>query len=145
MLLRLTWLVYAIWLMLSFSVHAQSAEMRVIAHPDVTQNSVSQRQLRRIFSLKQRTWEDGSAISLIVLSSDNEQHIAFLRQQLQMFPYQLEREWNKLVYSGQASPPVVAVNNAEMRSLVASTPGAIGYLLTETTPTNVKIIEVESP
>lgn len=115
--LRLTWLVYA-----------QSAEILVIFHPEVNQDAVNQMQLRRIFSLKQRTWNDGSPISLIVLSSDNDQHVAFLRRQLKIFPYQLEREWNKLIYSGQASPPIVTVSSTEMQSLVTSKPGAIGYL-----------------
>ena len=143
--LRLTWLVYAIWLMLSVSVHAQSAEILVISHPEVNQDAVNQMQLRRIFSLKQRTWNDGSPISLIVLSSDNDQHVAILCQQLKIFPYQLEREWNKLIYSGQASPPFVAVSSAEMQSLVTSTPGAIGYLYSESASANVNIIEVEGP
>lgn len=130
---------------LSQSVLAQSSPMVVITHPEVSQQSVTQRQLRRIFMLKQRSWNDGSPISLIVLSSDNLEHAQFLREQLKMFPYQLEREWNKLIYSGQSAPPIVATDSENMLSLVASTPGAIGYLVNATANDNVTVLKVTRP
>ena len=114
----------------------------VIAHSEVTQQALSQRQLQRIFMLKQRAWQDGQPITLIVFSSDNQRHSAFLRQHLKMFPYQLEREWNKLIYSGQSAPPVVATDPDKMLELVASTPGAIGYLVSTPPGSAVKVIEV---
>lgn len=114
----------------------------VIAHGEVSQQVLTQRQLQRIFMLKQRAWGDGQAISLIVFSSDSQQHSAFLRQHLKMFPYQLEREWNKLIYSGQSAPPVVATDPETMLELVASTPGAIGYLVGTTPSAAVNVIEV---
>ncbi|WP_100644091.1 hypothetical protein [Alteromonas facilis] len=125
---------------------AENGDSVVIAHPQVAQSSVNHQQLRRIFLLKQRTWDDGSPISLIVFASDNNTHSEFLRQRLKMFPYQLEREWNKLIYSGQSAPPVVATNTEDMLNIVASTPGAIGYLVTQQPAMarhgRVKIIEV---
>lgn len=126
-------------------VFAQSSEMVVITHPDVTQQSVTQRQLRRIFMLKQRSWSDGSPISLIVLSSDNIEHAQFLRDQLKMFPYQLEREWNKLMYSGQSAPPIIATDTKNMLSLVSSTPGAVGYLVNSAPDSSVTVLEVIRP
>ena len=45
-----------------------------------------------------------------------------------MFPYQLERQWNRLTYSGIGEPPVVVGNVEEMKRMIAETPGSIGYL-----------------
>lgn len=108
---------------------AQADDARVIAHADVSQNTISERQLRRVFMLKQRSWEGGQAISLVVFSSENEKHAIFLRHQLKLFPYQLEREWNKLIFSGQSAPPIIATDTETMLRIVSSTPGAIGYIV----------------
>ena len=114
-----------------FPSYAQQSEIHteVIANPNVVQHSISTRQLRRVFMLKQRTWDDGRPISLIVFPSDNETHSLFLRHSLRLFPYQLDREWNKLVYSGQAAPPIIVSDIESMVHIVGSTPGAVGYLV----------------
>ncbi|MBT0586757.1 hypothetical protein [Alteromonas oceanisediminis] len=126
----------------SYEIGAQQVDTYVIAHPAVTQASVSERQLRRIFMLKQRTWDSGEPISLIVFSSDNNKHSQFLKQTLKLFPYQLEREWNKLIYSGQSAPPMIATSTQNMLKLVSNTPGAIGYIVSSAPDQAVKIIEV---
>ncbi len=45
-----------------------------------------------------------------------------------MFPYQLDRAWQKLTFSGIGTPPAEVSSAAEMLKLLQSTPGAIGYL-----------------
>ncbi|WP_124916946.1 hypothetical protein [Alteromonas flava] len=139
-------LLMMIALLFSSELIAENGASVVIVHPQVAQGEVDRQQLRRIFLLKQRTWDDGAPISLVVFASDDEKHRAFLRQRLNMFPYQLEREWNKLIYSGQSAPPAIAMDTEDMLLLVASTPGAIGYVLApqaiENSISRVKVIEV---
>lgn len=123
------------------SANAQKLDAEVIAHNGVNQDSISERQLRRVFMLKQRSWEDGSKISLVVFSSEDEKHALFLRHLLKLFPYQLEREWNKLIYSGQSAPPIIATDTTTMLSIVSSTPGAIGYVVSELDQTTELLID----
>ena len=111
------------------SLYASDIDTQVIANPTVNQDTITERQLRRVFMLKQRSWDDGAKISLIVFSNEDAKHALFLRQSLKLFPYQLEREWNKLIYSGQSAPPVIAADTQTMLEIVSSTPGAIGYLV----------------
>jgi ABC-type phosphate transport system substrate-binding protein len=142
-----------------FALHSNAQQLdthtEVIANLNVGQDSISVRQLRRVFMLKQRSWEDGQPISLIVFSSEDEKHAAFLRHSLKLFPYQLDREWNKLVYSGQSAPPIVASDAESMLQIVGSTPGAVGYLVSSSIDAKeeledligqrVKKLEVTSP
>lgn len=123
------------------STDAQDLDARVIAHSKVNQDTISERQLRRVFMLKQRSWEDGSQISLVVFSSEDEKHALFLRSRLKLFPYQLEREWNKLIYSGQSAPPIIATDTQTMLRIVSSTPGAIGYIVSQSTEGTQDLID----
>jgi hypothetical protein len=45
-----------------------------------------------------------------------------------MYPYQLDRIWNKLTYSGLGVAPITVISAAELIDAVKRTPGAIGYV-----------------
>lgn len=44
-----------------------------------------------------------------------------------MFPYQLERIWNQITYSGQGDSPVIVGSQQALIEAVYDTPGAVGY------------------
>jgi hypothetical protein len=50
--------------------------------------------------MRQTTWSNGQAITVNVLPNQHQTHQAFSTKVLGMFPYQLDRIWNKLVFSG---------------------------------------------
>ena len=89
---------------------------------------ISEQFLREVFSGKMRHWPDGKLIKVVVLKSDSPLHQAFIQLRLRMFPYQVQRLWNKRIYSGRADPPIVVKDINAMRAMVLNTPGAIGYL-----------------
>ena len=45
-----------------------------------------------------------------------------------MFPYQLDRIWNKLTYSGLGVAPIIVNTPKELLDAIIKTPGAIGYV-----------------
>lgn len=100
----------------------------VIVHPDVDQQILSKNALRSIFGMRLRAWPDGTAVIVFVLPDDNPLHIAFSKETLNVFPHQLRYAWDRLVFSGTGQAPTEVSSEEEMRSKVASTPGAIGYL-----------------
>ena len=104
------------------------AEVSVVTHQQVSIKQLNRNQLRRIFSMRQPVWPDGQPIVVYVFSSSNAVNQSFCKQILQMFPYQLERQWNRLTYSGVGEPPVVVSSVEEMKRMIADTPGSIGYL-----------------
>ena len=105
-----------------------AADVSVVTHKQVTIDQLTRNQLRRIFTMRQSVWPDGQPIVVYVLSSEDEVNKSFCKQVLQMFPYQLERQWNRLTYSGVGEPPVIVGSVEEMKRMITETPGAIGYL-----------------
>lgn len=72
-------------------------------------------------------WPNGQAIKVFVLPSKNNLHQRFSKEILKIFPYQLDRIWNKLTYSGIGIAPTVVDSPEELLKAVISTPGAVGY------------------
>lgn len=84
--------------------------------------------------MRQTTWPGEGFIHVFVMDGQNEFHQAFCKYYLNMFPYQVERLWNKLVYSGLGEKPSVVNSVEEMLLKVSQTPGAIGYLPPDNIP-----------
>lgn len=104
------------------------AAQEVVINPSVSQEVVARSTLRAIFGMRLRNWPDNMPIVVFVLHSDDPIHAAFTKQTLDMFPHQLQRAWNRLVYSGTGQAPMVVSSPQEMADRVAATPGAVGYL-----------------
>lgn len=120
-------LLFAVNTYAALQLDDQPIPPRVIINNPVVPD-ISEQFLREVFSGKMRHWPDGKLIKVIVLKADSPLHQAFIQQRLRMFPYQVQRLWNKRIYSGRADPPIVVNDINAMRTTVVNTPGAIGYL-----------------
>ncbi|HCM47204.1 MAG TPA: hypothetical protein DIS98_06780 [Colwellia sp.] len=107
---------------------SQVSAIEVITHPQVAESSLTKSQLRRIYTMRQLRWSDNSAISVFVLPSRHNIHKRFAKERLQIFPYQLNRIWYKLTYSGLGVAPTIVASQEELIQAVNKTPGAIGYI-----------------
>jgi len=117
-------------------------QYQVVAHPDVIEKSLSVNVLRAIFSMRLRTWSDGQAVKVFVLEDNNALHHNFSKEKLNVFPYQLRLAWDRLVFSGTGQAPINVNSQEEMRSKVASTPGAIGYLETIYINDDIHVLQI---
>ena len=102
--------------------------VEVITHPSVSEPILTTSQLRRIYTMRQIQWPDGHRITVFVLPRQHALHLRFSKERLQMFPYKLDRIWNKLTYSGLGVAPVTVNTPKELVDAVRETPGAIGYV-----------------
>ncbi|MEY8198258.1 MAG: hypothetical protein RPS47_03350 [Colwellia sp.] len=102
--------------------------IEIVTHRQVTEISLTKSQLRRIYTMRQLRWSDNSAINVFVLSSQHDLHQRFAKERLQIFPYQLNRIWHKLTYSGLGVAPTIVASEQELIQAVTKTPGAIGYI-----------------
>jgi len=114
--------------MLACLVNPQAVAIEVVTHHQVTDLSLTKSQLRRIYTMRQLYWSDNSTISVFVLPNQHELHQRFSKERLQIFPYQLNRIWHKLTYSGLGVAPTVVGSEQELIQAVINTPGAIGYI-----------------
>lgn len=124
-----------------FSSTANAVE--VIVHSSVSERNITISQLRRIYTMRQTQWSDGHHIVVFVLPKQHALHRRFSKERLQIFPYQLERIWNKLTYSGLGVAPIIINTPEALIDIVMKTPGAIGYTETIVDKGLVNVINIE--
>lgn len=100
----------------------------VITHPALVMERIDKETLRAVMSMRLRTWEDGTPVRVFVLPDRHPSHQRFVKETLNLFPHQLRRTWDRLVFAGIGQAPVELPNARAMLRQVATTPGAIGYL-----------------
>lgn len=121
--------------------HTDAAE--VIVNSSVSQPAISQNTLRAIFGMRLLQWPDGGPITVYVLPIKDPVHENFIKERLGIFPHQLERSWDLLVFSGTGQSPISVESEKEMRKRVAETPGAIGYLSRTDFDERVRLLPIQ--
>jgi len=107
-------------------VHVYS--QHVIVHSENETTSLSKNTLKSIFSMRLRTWPDGTPITVFVQNPDSETHRKFCLSKLGVLPYQIQRTWDVLVFSGMGQSPIELANEIEMKQKIGQIRGAIGYV-----------------
>ena len=103
---RLTALVLTtVMLLASTLTSAQEVALAVVAHPDVTTQHLTRDTTRAIFAMRQRTWPDGQAVRVFVLDNNHPVHARFAKEQLAVYPHQLQLAWDRMVFSGTGQAP----------------------------------------
>jgi len=109
-----------------FSKSVCAAE--VVVHRALGQDEITLNIVRLIFTMRLIRWPDGSRVRVFVLPDSTELHREFSKQQLDLYPRQLRRVWDRNLFSGSGAVPVTVYSVEEMLRRVEETPGAIGYL-----------------
>ena len=117
--------------------------MSIISNSTVDTVSLSKTQLRRMYSMRQIQWDNKTPIVIYVLSSNNPLHQKFCKENLRLFPYQLNRIWNKLTFSGYGIAPIEVASESELIEAVKSTKGAVGYVANLLEVKDVNIIKID--
>ncbi|MDR4520383.1 MAG: hypothetical protein R3E36_07250 [Nitrosomonas sp.] len=120
-----------------------SEHYQVIAHPDVGQESITPNVLRAIFSMRMKTWSNNRLVKVYVLPDDHPLHQMFSKETLNVFPYQLRANWDRLVFSGTGQAPTTVASSEEMLRRIANTPGSIGYLESSFISDDVHVLQIK--
>jgi hypothetical protein len=118
--------------------------VEIVCNRDVPVIQMSRMELQAFFTMRLRSWPDGAPTRVFVLPDNAPAHAEFSKRILDMFPYQLRRYWDRLVFSGTGQAPTELNSLSEMYDRVASTPGAIGYLPSEFVDSKIRIMKVIS-
>jgi ABC-type phosphate transport system substrate-binding protein len=92
--------------------------------------------------MRQVRWANDETIIVYVLPSQHTVHKVFSKDMLHIFPYQLDRIWKKLTFSGLGVSPRIVQSQSELIRAVSSTPGAIGYVEALDKGVHVNVIKV---
>jgi len=111
-----------------FFITQSSYAIEIIVNDSVALTKISHQQIKSIYLGQQTHWPSGNLIKLFKLPSTHKTHNSFVKKTLGLYPYQFNRRWQKLVFSGFALKPSVASSEQELLNAIAKTPGAIGYV-----------------
>ena len=125
-------------------ISSAASAVEVILHPSVNESVLTTSKLRRIYTMRQVHWSNGRLITVFVLPRQHALHLRFSKERLQMFPYQLDRIWNKLTYSGLGVAPITVKTPEELLNAVKKTPGAIGYVEAIKDEGAVNVVKIEN-
>lgn len=116
-----------LWSLLALLICPFDALAGVIVHAGVDLRSLSPASLRNLYTLRQTQWPDGQPVVVYVLPDNHPVHERFAKDTLGLYPYRLRQIWDRQSFSGMARAPIEVSSEAEMRTRVRATPGAIGY------------------
>lgn len=115
----------ALWLLIC---SRSFAEPVLIHHPQLRGENFSTGSLVRIYAMQKRAWSDNTPVKVFTLPNNSNLYKEFVTDYLKMQPYQLDRLWHRLVFSGTGTRPEEVSSISEMLEKVKNTPGAIGYV-----------------
>lgn len=127
-------LLLVLFTLVCWPARAADTVINILANETVNTEALSPAQVRLIFAGRTQFWPNGERVKVFVLPASSPTHTDFCRSALQIYPYQLERIWQRITYSGQGDAPVVVASIEDMVAKVAATPGSIGYVNFNGTP-----------
>lgn len=132
--------VLSIAALLSLSMQAFS-EVAIIVHPD-NPNTLTDRQVRKIYLGKAKAYPDGGEIQSFELDSDAHAQVrkTFLSKVVRRDESTYSSYWARMLFSSKAQPPVEVKSAAEMLTRVAANPNAIGYIDASKVDGTVKVL-----
>jgi ABC-type phosphate transport system substrate-binding protein len=105
-------------------------------------SSLSATDAKNIFLGKKTSWEDGSKVTAFTQKDDAATE-PFAKEFVKKSSQQFYMYWRKAVFTGKGTPLVEVDNSAQMKKIVASKDGAIGYILASELDDSVKKLNVQ--
>lgn len=122
----------------------RAADIVTVVNKNLKQAIISKHGLSAVFKMRLLKWQDGTAVTVFVLADESPMHQYFCKKILNVFPYQMRKSWNQLVFSGSGQAPIQLESKEEMIRMVAATIGAIGYLSADDIEEGIKVLNIQS-
>ncbi len=127
---------------LSFPYVASAEEaVVIIANKNVPASSLSYDEIKDIFLGNKTKWDTGLKI-ITATSSGSEAHKPFLKKYLKKSPSQFKRYCRSLLFTGKGKMPRSFETLERLLEFVTNTDGAIGYIPSQMTSDEIKIISI---
>jgi ABC-type phosphate transport system substrate-binding protein len=121
---------------------AQDAELKIVGNAGTTPESISKKDLSRIFLKKKTKWADGRSAEPVEQKRAPELRQRFSEEFLGMSLDMVESHWQAQVFSGRGTPPRTLAGDAEVVDFVRRNPGAVGYVSGQAATSGVNVIRV---
>jgi ABC-type phosphate transport system substrate-binding protein len=121
---------------------AQDSGYKIIVHSTNPASSMSRGDISKIF-LKQTTkWSDGRTATPLDLPESSATRARFTKEVHNKSVDAIKAFWQQKVFSGRAVPPLQKGSVEEIVSYVESNPGAVGYVPSNASIGNCKVLSV---
>lgn len=146
-------LILTLTLLLSISapLKAGPEPIAVIAHPSAGADTLGAAELRALFTLAQKRWNNGSPAIVFNLPPRHDLRSRFDEAVLGMGPEQAAKFWIDQRIRGKGQPPRHVPNEALMARVIGKLRGSLGYVSASHVPDDVVVVariidgEVRSP
>jgi hypothetical protein len=132
-------------LLLSASLHATEPMVSIGNVP--SGDNITRQEVVWFYTLKYKTWPDGSLVKIVLLSDDSPDHAEFVRNVLGLTVNQYRRQLDLSINSGAGVNLIRVRTPAEMIKIVETTPYSLGYiskdyLILRGADKNVKVLRI---
>ena len=122
------------------AMNSLAGDIKIIANPSVTVDTISEADIKRVFLEKSSL---GGAHVEPVLEKNGPVHMAFVKQYLGISDDDLQNYYRTLVFTGKGFMPKSLGTDADVVAHVARTRGAIGYVSSAANVEGVKTLAME--
>jgi ABC-type phosphate transport system substrate-binding protein len=113
--------------LIAIAAPASAMEVAVIANRSVPVNQIDQRLLFDLYSGDIKEWDNGDPIVLVDLAPKSDVKAAFY-DFLGKSASRMKSIWMRNLLTGEGQPPESVETQEAILEMVATTPGAIGYI-----------------
>jgi len=110
-----------------FATAARAGDFVVIVNKD-NSSHVDKETVAKIYTGDLKSWTDGAPVMPIDLPESNPVRASFSTEVLGKTIASLRALWAQMIFSGKALPPRQVVTDDDVKKLVATNKGAIGYI-----------------
>ena len=116
------------------------ADIKVIVHTSVSDNSITADHLSAIFLGKNKALPSGAKITPVDQAETSDNRNAFYSNVVQKDRAQMKAYWSRLIFTGKGTPPKAVYGDDEVIGLVKSNPDFIGYVSGSANTAGTKVI-----
>ena len=136
--------IFGLLLLLSVT-SLQAAGVKVVVHATNAQGTVTKSKVADLFLKRVTRWENGRAVTPVDQSEKSAARAAFTKELLDKEVVWVKSYWQKMIFSGRATPPAELSTDTQVLELIKTNPDAIGYVSESATiPAGVKVLTVEN-
>ena len=125
---------------IALAASGAAASPVIIANPSCPASRLTADQARRLLLGEDLSWDNGDATQLIEAKGETPAMAAGYPAIAHKTISQVRAEWNRLVFSGRANPPLRVGTDAEVRAEVARVPGSFAVVDSSVADATVKVI-----
>jgi ABC-type phosphate transport system substrate-binding protein len=118
-------ILFAVFLIAALS-SGQAADLFVIANWDTPDDTLTTKELQRIYYGKMTRWSNDASIIPVMLASGALQD-QFIKTVLKKTPEQYRIFWRQAIFTGEGTPPRAFQTQSELTDYISEHPGSIGF------------------